>query len=728
MKSFDQDLGVSRREFLQTTMVAGCGFWVPNAFGSVIEGAKSENTNDAGGSEMPKVWITYDQFSSNRLPAEEHEKCFRDMKEHGIDGVEITPFPDEQKTFLEIARKVGLKLAISVLDISDDDVLKAGLKPEYAVAIGGSYRNLAIDSHTFAFEPGAHAIDIGLPVCYAPYDAARGYYLSSNKTFGRYINGISTSNVVRAEIIVPKQAFDGHQHLVVLPAEVAAKDEETVNVKFQLNGSEGDISRVMIAVYWQVSRVSPAAESTKKAAALALANEMKAWALANGGTFPHDIIKAIRWGDETFLWTGFIHSPVCSIPLYDYSASGVASFRAFNQQDEYPRCWAYPEIYGVNAYRDWLYAFHCEVAQLVKTVVDEAHKQSPDIKIFRNITRFNPSAFATLNNDHDGCSTQLLTQAFDMINPDPYPVSATGDSQACNSDRNPRLGYIDSIIPLEGNYLGGLAHRLGKPYMPWLQAHTFARDLMHPSPEEAERMVRQTMEYRPDSVMWLAYGHEGDPHFSLGPTVPRPRADTWARMGELNRRMENEITPDTRVRKTALVRFYAERALVEPRRVELHDRFLTERIMSALTMDMNELFDVFEYYRRDQLECAKLAQYDTVLFCVRDLEDFPFAQLISHKVPARIICSDSKSLLTQTEWTGVVSGQAVDPDTRVQVSSFKLLARLGTPVTLADPNASLAAAGSASCVWKHRGLTFVSFLPEYYIDDQTLLALLMGRL
>jgi uncharacterized CHY-type Zn-finger protein len=192
--------------------------------------------------------------------------------------------------------------------------------------------------------------------------------------------------------------------------------------------------------------------------------------------------------------------------------------------------------------------------------------------------------------------------------------------------------------------------------------------------------------------------------------------------------MENEITPDTRVRKTALVRFYAERALVEPRRVELHDRFLTERIMSALTMDMNELFDVFEYYRRDQLECAKLAQYDTVLFCVRDLEDFPFAQLISHKVPARIICSDSKSLLTQTEWTGVVSGQAVDPDTRVQVSSFKLLARLGTPVTLADPNASLAAAGSASCVWKHRGLTFVSFLPEYYIDDQTLLALLMGRL
>jgi hypothetical protein len=295
-------------------MVAGCAFWVPNAFGAVVEGAKPENENDDGVSEIPKVWITYDQFSSNRLPAEEHEKCFRDMKEHGADGVEITPFPEERKTFLEIARKVGLKLALSIPDIGDDDVLKAGLKPEYAVAIGGSYRNLAIDSHTFSFEPGAHAIDIGLPVSYAPFDAARGYYVSSNKTFDRYIPGIRTSNVLRAEIIVPKQAFDGHQHLVVLPAEVAAKDEETVNVKFQLNDSEGDIGQVMIAVYWQVSRVSPAAESTKKAAALALAKEMKAWAQANGGTFPHDIVTALRWGDETFLWTGFIHSPVCSIP------------------------------------------------------------------------------------------------------------------------------------------------------------------------------------------------------------------------------------------------------------------------------------------------------------------------------------------------------------------------------------------------------------------------------
>lgn len=86
---------------------------------------------------------------------------------------------------------------------------------------------------------------------------------------------------------------------------------------------------------------------------------LSVWTKANGGKFPSDVIVGLRLGDEIFNATGWLNCPAASFPLWDYSASAVAAFRAASPKGvEPPRTWGAPEVYGADACAQSLYLFH----------------------------------------------------------------------------------------------------------------------------------------------------------------------------------------------------------------------------------------------------------------------------------------------------------------------------------------------------------------------------------
>ena len=134
---------------------------------------------------------------SKKKPVPPNPATYADLAAHGVQGVDLHRNIVEED--LVLARKYGLKLAWAFMHGLPADVLKRhGIEPEFAVAIGGTYNDLSIDSHTFPFAAGAHAIDVYPPVHYAPYDAGNKRYLTGNTTFGKYLFS-DTSMVVKAE-------------------------------------------------------------------------------------------------------------------------------------------------------------------------------------------------------------------------------------------------------------------------------------------------------------------------------------------------------------------------------------------------------------------------------------------------------------------------------------------------------------------------------------------------
>ena len=82
------------------------------------------------------------------------------------------------------------------------------------------------------------------------------------------------------------------------------------------------------------------------------------WAEANGGKFPDDVVVGLRIGDEIFNATGWLNCPAASFPLWDYSDSAIAAFRAASPKGvEHPRTWGAPEVYGPDACAQFLYLF-----------------------------------------------------------------------------------------------------------------------------------------------------------------------------------------------------------------------------------------------------------------------------------------------------------------------------------------------------------------------------------
>ena len=88
------------------------------------------------------------------------------------------------------------------------------------------------------------------------------------------------------------------------------------------------------------------------------------WAKGNGGTFPSDVVVAVRFGDECFNVTGWLDGPAASYPIYGYSDSGLAAFRRLAPKGlEPPRTWGFPEVYGADAYDGRRAAVYVEAAK-----------------------------------------------------------------------------------------------------------------------------------------------------------------------------------------------------------------------------------------------------------------------------------------------------------------------------------------------------------------------------
>jgi hypothetical protein len=169
----------------------------------------------------------------------------------------------------------------------------------------------------------------------------------------------------------------------------------------------------------------------------------------------------------------------------------------------------------------------------------------------------------------------------------------------------------------------------------------------------------------------------------------------------------------------AVLRFYAERSLVDLERHNLHDRFLTERILTGLTMDLDIPYDVFEFYKREDVNPQALRSYKRVIMCVRDLEGLPLDQFAKEKIQLSIVCWNGDSLAAHFAFTGVKQGYHLAEDAIVvsRGPGETLSASLASGVILRSPASPLAKSGEQCCLWRQRNTVFASFISQDPSDD-----------
>jgi hypothetical protein len=513
----------------------------------------------------------------------------------------------QAKQRLDVARRMGMKYHISLPEITENGglVRQAGLEPVDAILIGGVYNGKAIDRHLFHFSAGRHEIIVEPPV----YDKGFAYTLGSHGTgalaagepVGHYFPDMP--DPVRAEIVVPLRAFDGKQHLKILPATVApappdaqpendsvtrtmpasseSKGRKLYRVTFDLTGLDRALlDQVGVAVYWPYhgtskywmfgrGNVSAAADSTKQAMRAAVQKELRKWSEANGGAFPHDVVLAARFGDECFYATGHSQSSSAAMvnyPLWEYSEPSIRAFHNHAGAVEYPRTWGFPEIYGASAYGWWMYTLHEQTAALVGIVHDEIAKTAPGLLLFRNTTR---SGIFDLSNDHDGSGQELLTRNLDIVHLDPYPASANGYSPA---------------IPRDMSYCAGLARRYHRLLIPWMQAHTYI-GVSHPSPDQIDRMAREQWAQGVDAVIWLGYGE----------TFPKVRPESWERAAAFHKQLAASLPPKP-VAKLAVLRSYDAWAIssISSGQIRNPADWMLQQLLEVWAVRHGQPYDVFE--------------------------------------------------------------------------------------------------------------------------------------
>ncbi len=574
-----------------------CVVWL----GVVAAGAGAEPARP-GAPGWPVAWSSYRKVVSAEADA-------ADLKAHGVGLISCDARKaDEMKAALDLSRRTGLAYHIDLPEVTESArlVRDAGLEPVEAVLIGGVYQGKAIDRHLFRFGAGKQEIVIEPPV----YSKGLPYTMGSGGTgapkntgrVGHYFSGLSAP--LRAEVVVPLKAFDGRQHLRVVPASVAEapagarleadsaapelasepeiKSRTLYTVSFDLTGLDGALlDRVGVAVYWASrdqskywmfghGNVSAWAETTRETVRREVRRRLGAWAEANGGAFPGDAVLAARYGDECFYITGHLNSQACSLPLRDYSEPSLRAFAArAGEGVAYPRTWGFPEVYGEDAYAWWLYSLHEGCAQLVGVAREEAAKAAPGLLFFRNTTRagvFSPA------NDHDGSGQELLARQLDVVHLDPYPVSATGYSQS---------------IPTDMSYCAGLARRYSRLLVPWMQAHTYGGPggLTDVSPAQVDRMAEEQWAHGVDAVMWLGYGN----------TFPNVRPDSWERAAAFHARLAKGLPPKPKAELAALrtYRAWALGSLWEDRIRNPADWTL-QQFLHVWAVENKRAYDVFE--------------------------------------------------------------------------------------------------------------------------------------
>ena len=598
--------------------------------------------------DIPRVWTS---ASGMKTPAV-FEESVKDCLAHGVEVMES--HARDQKTCAEhlaICRRHGMKLQISVNDASKADwqAKKTG-RYELAVMSGGCYKGLAIDRNLFSFTAARHEIVVEPPVyskgqAYAKHP--HYYMLGDGHYFGGYVP------TGRAEVVVPERLFDGKQHLRIVPAKVETapsgavpendsaadildtneiRNRRLVKLSFDLTGCEGcRLDKVGIAVYWHMDDKDPKwrpertcysvfSPITRERMRESVRNTLSAWTEANGGKFPSDVVVGLRLGDEIFNATGWVNCPAASFPLWDYSASAIAAFRAASPSGvEPPRTWGAPEVYGADACAQFLYLFHKACAEYLKTAVEEAHAASPDLLTFRNTTRGDAWSYG---NDHDGTGQELLAQVLDMIHLDPYPVN--------------KGGYGKNCIPGDMAYLSGLARRYKKPIIPWMQAHQFpSGGLIHPVPSDIERMWGQMKPFAPDAIMWLGYKPAGNEN-----TFPLGNPASWEAAGKMHEDLKSMPQP-TRKRPTlAIVRPYSARSVVcKTGKGYVHpaDVILRE-FANAWSCDLGQQYDVFEIppYETDEIRTKRDAELKCYAHVVSSV-DWPGAMNVARDCSDKVL-------------------------------------------------------------------------------------------
>ena len=636
-------------------------------------------TSEEKPAESPRIWMSYKQV-------ENFDTDFRDLKAHQVGAISVN---DASPELIEAARKHDLKLIIDFPEVSEKAYLIPEDKVERAVMIGGAYNGKAIDRFRFSFTPQKHEILIENPI----YDKENCY-----GDLGHYFPGMHDPH--RAEVLVKTADFDGEPHVKIIPAEVLGKENEHFwKIGFDLTGVEGDLDQVGIAVYWITEgtrdywmfgdNASTFAQSTRDYLKEAVQEELDEWTEANGGEFPHDLVIAARFGDECWHLSSHLNSDACSYPLWDYSESAIQSYQKINSQ-HYPRGKGWTDMFGKQAYADWMYNFHtstAEMAGIVKTTLEEAGLG--DLKLFRNITRYN--VFNTLN-DYDGSGLDLQAQYFDIVHLDPYPVNARG--------------YRDHVIPVDMAYASGLARRHQKMLIPWLQAHQYWPErggLGHPDPQDITKMVKQHEKYNPEAIMWLGYNNNN--HFG---TFPYENKESWAKAGEMHQwwldQTDNPINA-----KVAVIRPYSIRALRATGSEEpVLDNFITDQLLDDLVLQKNIYYDAFEPRKNDQLNAEELENYQLVISQATEMSSVDLKPFMEAKTPTILFLSEPPGYNLDYEISGVLDGSETSFQKLVSVDQHVFTLRDATLFKVRDGIDPVLTSDGQALAWKMGDVLYVS--------------------
>jgi hypothetical protein len=629
----------------------------------------------------PGVWMTY--YNGKNL-----EEDFTDMKNHGVDAVEVGIWGIEGNSraeeILKVARKTGMKLIIGVPEVSEEAFNLPEGKVERAVMLGGAYNGKAIDRFRFAFTPEMHSITIESPV----YDSTNCY-----GSIGRYFMGLTP---VKAEVIVKQKDFDGRQHLKIIDAYIEPQREHFWTMTFDLTGTEGDLENVLLAIYWTAEgtrdywifgdAVSLFSEGFNNQLSKEVTNVINAWKEAGGGEFPPEII-AVRYGDECFHLSGHLNSEACSFPVWDYSDSAVNKFRqSFN--GEIPRGVGFTDMFGHEAYARWMYNYHEAAARSVKFVKECLMKEGVGhLPVFRNTTRMN--VFDVLN-DYDGSGQEMLSEAFDILHLDPYPVNSNG--------------YNSKTIPRDMAYMEGFARRFGKPLVPWMQAHVYGH-LKHPSPGHITEMMTQQKQFNIHSVMWLGYGYERS-----GNTFPVSNAASWEK-ANMEHILFKDFEPNKEKAGFAVVRPYTSRSV---RGIDEYsaDRFLTDYLLEAAVFDLDLRYDAFEPFDCSSLNEEELNRYSFLVAESGIINEQTLRPFIESSRPCILIAARAEADPADLHLLGIErilsdgtrSGSANKPGIILLDSDVRLQLNNGVKV--------LHRTGNEPAIWQKDSLVVIGKLPR----------------
>lgn len=635
---------------------------------------------------IPKIWMTY--YDGHNL-----EEDFTDMKNHGVDAVEVGIWGIEGNSraaeILKVARKTNMKLIIGIPEVCEEAFTFPEEKVERAVMLGGAYNGKAIDRFRFAFTPEKHSVTIESPV----YDSTNCY-----GQIGRYFMGLKP---LKAEVVVKLADYNGKQHLKIIQAEIIPQKENFWNMKFDLTGVQGDLDNVVLAVYWTSEgtrdywifgdAVSLFSEGFKNQLQSQVKKIIGDWKNANEGVFPPEIV-AVRYGDECFHLSGHLNSEACSFPVWDFSESAIQHFRK-TSGEEYPRGVGWPDMYGHKSYAQWMYNFHEAAANSVRLVKECLKNEGADsLPVFRNITRMN--VFDVMN-DYDGSGLELLAKELDIVHLDPYPVSDNG--------------YNERTIPRDMTYLEGLARRFNKPLVPWMQAHVYG-NLQHPAPEHISKMVAQQKQFNITSLMWLGYGYNNS-----GNTFPNKNSDSWQQAKQEHAILSN-YTASTNKADFAVIRPYTLRSLRAGKQTRA-DIFLTNVLLEKAVFEYNLRFDPFEPLACESLKSNELKKYPLLIAEMATVNTNNLQPFVLSDVPSILI----------------LSGAIVDKETR-ELCGIKKVFPYESNLTITENSKIefhknveiLYQVNRIPVIWRNGKLTFVRLFPD--MDENELATFFFDKL